>query len=171
MTSSFEDRTESKLRFAELHLKELIDSDSRGSGDDFEIAHEESCLFHIVGAKDAFLQELNNAYNLELAPRDVIEANIKKALEKKKIVSKSFNKLNELMQDDTSWLYKIIEYRNIGTHRYRIPREFFIGKIRKVSFIDPLVIKGGPLNQDIPQYLKSSIEKMRKPIKQLRPLI
>lgn len=47
-------RTDAKLRFAEVHLKELL-ALPRLSGDDFDRAHQESYLYHLIGAKDAFL--------------------------------------------------------------------------------------------------------------------
>ena len=173
MTSSFEDRTESKLRFAELHLKEIIDSDSRGSGDDFEISHEESCLFHIIGAKDSFLQEINDFHNLGIDIGDVKEKTIKKYLKKKSLKCKAFDKLKTLRDNPKSWYYIVINYRNVGTHRYRIPRVFkqVINGPRTVSYKNPPVAKSSPLNQDIPDYLEKSIKKMRKLLQKLRPLI
>ena len=80
MVSPFQSRTDSKLRFARVHLEEITSRHELGSGDDFERAHEESFLFHLVGAKDSFLQELNAAYRLELPIKQVKETNLQKAM-------------------------------------------------------------------------------------------
>lgn len=53
-----QERTDAKLRYAALHLDELKSKDT-GGGDDFARAHQESFLFHLIGAKESFLLELN----------------------------------------------------------------------------------------------------------------
>lgn len=53
------ERTNAKLRYARIHLNELRLYQRKGSGDDFERSHQESFFFHLFGALDAFLQELN----------------------------------------------------------------------------------------------------------------
>ena len=54
-------RVDSKLRFAEIHLEELRELEAKTplGGSDFDRAHQESFLFHLFSAKDAFLIELN----------------------------------------------------------------------------------------------------------------
>ena len=93
MTNLIEERADSKLRFADLHLDEILESDSRGTGDDFEISHEESCLFHIVGAKDAFLQEINESYDLGVELCNVKEGSIRKALKARSLNCEAFTRL------------------------------------------------------------------------------
>lgn len=173
MTKTFQDRTDSKLRFANLLLNELLTSGHLGSGDDYEISYEESCLYHIIGAKDAFLQELNLAYNLNLSLKLVSERNIQNKLKDRSGNYESFNVLKNLEDDSESWLAMIIEYRNHGTHRDRIPRSIYVKMniSRESSFNFPPIADGKPLDQNIPDYLKSSIENMRDLIQELRELI
>ena len=63
----FISRTEQKLRFARIHIDELRTHTTRNTGDDFERSHHESFLFHLYGASDAFLQELNIYYSCGLS--------------------------------------------------------------------------------------------------------
>jgi len=57
------DRTDAKLRYARIHFEELEQAGYGGS--DFERAHLESCLFHLIGARDAFLAELLQYYGFQ----------------------------------------------------------------------------------------------------------
>jgi hypothetical protein len=58
---SLQARTDAKLRYAKIHLDELAALPIRNGGD-FDRAHQESFLFHLFGARDAFLAELNHYY-------------------------------------------------------------------------------------------------------------
>ena len=53
-SKSFQDRTAAKLRYAKVHLDELAALKSL-CGDDFDRAHQESYLFHLLGAHDVRL--------------------------------------------------------------------------------------------------------------------
>lgn len=70
MASDFRERTRTKLQYARIHLDEVRDSRRHEA---FERAHYESVLFHVVGAKDSFLQEINDAYGRPLKPHQVKE--------------------------------------------------------------------------------------------------
>ncbi len=124
MVNQFQHRTDLKLRFAGIHLEEITSRHELGSGDDFERAHEESFLFHLIGAKDSFLQELNAAYKLDLPIKQVIETHLQKALKEKTISSPALTTIVRLEEDETSWLAIGIELRHQGMHRSNIPRHF-----------------------------------------------
>lgn len=66
MTSSAKNRTEKKLRYAEIHLTELKNYPNATSNDDWENAHYESCFFHLAGAVEAVLHEIKEGYSLNL---------------------------------------------------------------------------------------------------------
>jgi hypothetical protein len=54
--SALKERTEAKIEYAKLMLDELCQrSHSAGRGDPFERTHEDAVLYHVIGAKDAFL--------------------------------------------------------------------------------------------------------------------
>ena len=79
---NFCSRTDRKLRFAQVHLEELKVK-GISNGDDFDRAHQESFVYHLLGAKEAFLIELNAYYRTELKDQEISMGNLKKALEKK----------------------------------------------------------------------------------------
>lgn len=85
----------------------------------------------------------------------------------------ALTRLNKMKKDSKSRYSIIIEYRNFGTHRDRIPRFFNIvmNESRKVSFKNPHATEGEPMDEDIPQFLQSSIENMRELIQVLRALL
>ncbi|MCY7309494.1 MAG: hypothetical protein LH619_01830 [Chitinophagaceae bacterium] len=78
------DRTDAKLRYADIYVAELRKQTS--NGDDIDRAHQESFLFHLWGTKDAFLIELNYYYNINL-PIDKVK-NGTLQVELKKLESK-----------------------------------------------------------------------------------
>jgi len=124
----WEGRTKRKLEFAKIHLEELTSHPELGSSSEFEQAHEESFFFHVIGAKDSFLQEINVAYSLGLNIWDVKEYTLMERLKLKQLQSPELNKIIELEErekernDRGSWLAMAIEERNQGTHRFHIRR-------------------------------------------------
>ncbi len=127
-------RTNAKLRFAQIHLDELRIYDNRGSGDPFEESHEESYLFHLFGARDAFLQELNIYYNINLPPNKVTRKNLAEQLKQS---SPEFTELMDLEDDQDSWLGIAKEMRDHSTHRHRIAHSYYVGARKMVKLIDP----------------------------------
>ena len=76
-------RTDSKLRFAKVHLTELEECPTKGHGHDFERAHQESFLFHLLGVRDAFLQELNIYYECGLSLNQENKSRLQDKLDRK----------------------------------------------------------------------------------------
>ncbi len=106
----FRGRTDAKLEYAELTLQELRAYERRGSGDNFERAHHEAFLFHLLGAENALLQELDVRYSCAL-----------------RLKNAALDELDALHRNDASWLSEAKSYRNHSTHRQHIPRAFFAG--------------------------------------------
>ena len=96
-------RTDAKLRYARLHLDELRIYSDDGGGGDWEKAHEESVLFHLVGAKDAFLQEINSMHRLGLDLMKVNEKSLTKSLKQSEGNSASLVSLEGLATNPGSW--------------------------------------------------------------------
>jgi hypothetical protein len=71
--------TDSKLRFAAVHLEELRQASARDK-DDFTRAHEESFLFHLHGARDGFLHEVNEHHGLGIPADEVTLKRLRKEL-------------------------------------------------------------------------------------------
>ena len=133
------ERTNAKLRYARVHLDELRSHQRKGSGDDFERSHIESFLFHLFGARDAFLQELNLYYNCRLRLHEVTEGKLNKKLSEMDVGCPELDKLSRYEKDPECWLHAVREMRNHSTHRRSVPRAFDVGgkDDGKVSLRDP----------------------------------
>lgn len=119
-------RTDAKLRFAEVHLNELL-ALFRLSGDDFDRAHQESYLYHLLGAKDAFLLELNAYYQCGLPTTNLTNGKLRKALQRVSRQSPELKEMHELENDTNSWLFHAKEMRDHSTHVRGVPRTFHLG--------------------------------------------
>jgi hypothetical protein len=79
-------RVHFKLNAARRHLDNLIRLEDRAgslASDDVRVQAEmdiDECLYHLVGVKDALLQEINNELHLGLRQRDVNLETINKEL-------------------------------------------------------------------------------------------
>jgi hypothetical protein len=123
----FRGRTDAKLEYAKLTLQELCAYERRGSGDNFERAHHEAFLFHLLGAEDALLQELNVQYGCALPLKDVNRAKLSKIVGTLGYKNAALDELDALHRNDASWLSEAKSYRNHSTHRQHIARAFFVG--------------------------------------------
>ena len=110
-------RTEEKLRFAKLHLDELRKPGAQSSVGDNVRAYEEAFLYHLIGARDAFYQELNVCYSCGLKLWEVTANRLREKLKMAGPNSPEFVAIERLEKEPTSWLCLAIEFRNHGTHR------------------------------------------------------
>lgn len=120
------DRSESKLRYAEIHLDELKSLDSI-DGSDFDRAHQESFLFHLLGAKDAFLIELVAYYGLTISERDLTAGKLRDEFKKKEKTCPELAELFTLENDKNSWLFHAKEMRDHAIHISAISRQYNLG--------------------------------------------
>jgi hypothetical protein len=140
MTSHFSYRTDQKLAFARIHLGELQSYRRAGSNDDWENAHQESCLFHLAGAVDAMLQEINDAYSLGLTMYEVTWKKMRTKFRQTGQSSPAFAQLDSLRQNTGSSLALLYALRNHGAHRTRVAKLVSIGNVVRVpdnEFKDP----------------------------------
>jgi len=124
---SAQNRTDAKIRYARIHLNELLVYAQKGSGDDFERSHQESFLNHLFGVREAFLQELNIYYGCGLEINKVNIANLRKKLKDKGLESSELEEIFRLENEEENWLYNANEMRDHSTHRNSIPQLQFIG--------------------------------------------
>jgi hypothetical protein len=127
LIDSLQSRTDSKIRFADLLLKEL-EALPTCNGDDFERSHQEAYLFHLLGALDAFLAEINCYYQCNLLADGISAGNLRKAI----VASKGENaaelrELHLLENLEGSWLSHAKTMRDYSTHRGGVPRVFNMG--------------------------------------------
>ena len=69
-SDALKSRTDSKLRYAAIHVEELRHQPA-GRGHDFERSHQEAFLAQLFGAYAALLQELNVDLRCDLPPEQV----------------------------------------------------------------------------------------------------
>lgn len=123
MNDNRKQRTEQKLRYADLHLREL-EQMPPGRGHDFERAHLEAVFAQLVGAYDALLLEINNILRCGLEAKDISLGKLLKSLKEKERSSTTLRNLNDLLRDEGSWLHHLVCLRNAAIHRVGIPMGF-----------------------------------------------
>ena len=139
MTSQSQLRTEEKLGYASTHLEELSTYPNTTSNDEWENAHQESCFFHLAGAVEGLLHEINDGYSLGLGLTHVTWRRVADQLTQSNQSSQAFDHLTQLKHDTTSWLSLLFEWRNHGAHRQRIGKMVHLSTSRRVDneFTDP----------------------------------
>jgi len=118
-------RTEAKLRYAGVHLTELVGT--RRAGSDFDVAHQESFLFHLFGVRDSLLQEINIAHSCEIPIEKVSRPRIEKALNACESSSPALDEIRVLEDDPDSWLSCAAEMRHHSAHRTDVSRTYYKG--------------------------------------------
>ena len=169
--TNLEERTDAKIAYARLMLSELTRrTSSEGRGDQFERAHEEAVLFHVTGAKDAFLQEINAAYDVDIESHKINEYALEKALRGQNKTCPAIQELMELKSDESSWLYEANLLRNYGTHNLGLSRTFFVGGEHddKVFYHDPRDPSRHIAEENTYEYLEHCILKMEELLWRLR---
>jgi len=119
-------RTDAKIRYAEIMLQELRDRPGR-QGDDYQRSHEEAFLYHLYGAVDAFLHEVNTHHQFGLTEKEVSLQRLQQELTKSHKASPAIQEVVRLGQPSTGLLYRIQQWRHQATHRGGTPRTFYVG--------------------------------------------
>jgi len=161
-------RTDSKIRFAEVLLEDLRKRPG-GEGDDFQRSREEAFLYHLYGAVDAFLNEVNAHHGFLLAPNKVDLCNLERALKKKGAPpSAQLDQIRKAQNDPAGFLHRLTELRHAFTHRGGTTRIFYYGGEahgeRRIN--DPATGKPGP--KHILDEFADALAEMRTFIQQLR---
>lgn len=122
-------RADAKLRYAAIHLQELQARGhyGGGSGDDFAQSHQESFLYHLLGAKEAFVRELNVYYRCELPQDGMSLGKLREKLRRQGKQSLEQQELYQLESDSSSWIYRAKEMRDHSTHVGGISRIYHYG--------------------------------------------
>lgn len=133
-------RADAKLRYAAIHLDELRVRGHKGGkgGDEFAKSHQESFLYHLLGAKDAFLSELNAYYGCNLTQDNLSANNLRQELARQGKRSVELAELYSL-ENCPSWLNRAKKMRDHSTHVSGIPRTYYHGgpSHENVSLITP----------------------------------
>jgi len=161
-----QERTDAKLRYAGVHLKELKLIPRGGS--DFDKAHQESFLFHLFGVRDALLQEMNCFHSCGLPIDKVSRWRLEQALKDTGTSSPALDALAQLEDDPQSWLSCASEMRHHSTHRKNVGRVYYLG-------CEDVHLKDTRTNQEIQrdfvELFSDWLSEMEKLVKQLRGMM
>jgi len=132
-------RTDQKIEYAAVLIREICDSTHATTNDTWENAHQESCFFHLAGAVDAILHEINAAYSLCLELREVDWRAVGRALGKTSQRSPAFDLLMKTKKQSGDWLGLLYEWRNQGAHRARVGKIVYasVNSVVDNQFKDP----------------------------------
>lgn len=120
-------RTHSKLRFARVILDDLRDRPGN-AGDDFQRAREEAFLFHLHGARDAFLLEVNEHHKCGLPLNRVKVLTIRKWFDDQcRPLNPQVQEIVDAEAEAGTTLHLLKEWRDNSTHRGGIRRLFIMG--------------------------------------------
>lgn len=168
-SKALQERTDAKLRYARVHLDELKAQGPLG-GNDFDRAHQESFLFHLFGARDALLAELNHYYGTNLAPDSLSPGKLREALKKQGVKSPELGALHELENDENSWFCQTKDMRDHSTHVQGVPRACYLDlggdDGGKVKLKNPRT--GQMTTQHFPEEFEDWLEHMTMLMKTLR---
>jgi hypothetical protein len=141
-----ENRGDYKLKAARRHLDNLIRlEDTAGSlaAGKVRIEAEEDIdeyLYHLIGVKDALLQEINNEMHLDLAQRDVNLGAINIKLNQRRADARAITKeIDDMLSNEHNPLWLVNELHNHSKHRNLIGQAIVIenGRLARASLIDP----------------------------------
>ncbi|HQQ93161.1 MAG TPA: hypothetical protein PLQ93_01295 [Bacteroidia bacterium] len=160
-------RVNSKLRYAKLHLGELLQKGTAG-GDDFDRAHQESFLFHLIGVKDAFVIELCKYYGIACEGEKVSAGWLRKKLADRGLVSTELTELYTLENDENSWLSNAKSIRDYSMHVSNVPRHFHAGGENEHKVIISVPRTGKKTEQHINDDFQIWLNNMHELIGRLR---
>lgn len=160
-------RADAKLKYAQIHLDLLLERGGNG-GADFDRGIEESILFHLLGAKEAFLTELNEYYKCGLPVETVSPGNLRTVFLKRGVQCPELAELYQLENDPQSWLAHAKQMRDHSTHVAGVPRAFHLGGENhgKVFLRNPNT--GVHVEVHVPEALSSWIANMNTLLERLR---
>jgi len=118
-------RADAKLHDARIHFEQLRGLPPIG-GDAFDFAHHYSFLYHLVGAKEAFVGELNVYYGANLAAEDLSLGKLWNDLKAQGLTSPEVAELYSLESDQASWLSIAKRMRDYTTHVGPVARDYRI---------------------------------------------
>lgn len=102
-------RTNQKLSFTRIHLDRLKQAQDDTSWNKHALieSYNESVLFHMTSAYDAFLREIAEAYSVDTESLDGYRS-LAAELEVTGVESPELKQLTQLEADDTGWLHKLM---------------------------------------------------------------
>jgi len=171
---------EEKLKAAEYFLNKLkeLEKNARhlSSADPFLTrVNLDGLFFEVIASKDLFLQVVNKLFNAGLRSGEVNEDKLFTSNIEQK-AKDAVLKIKRLFSDESSWLKRLNNYRNVTSHRALLSRhikiELRVGTSgeppRSIHlFLDPDDPSKGAYPQEIIPYCEESLKKMREFLEEL----
>lgn len=161
-------RTDAKLRYAEVQLVD-IERLPRRNGDDYERSHQEAFLFHLKGAVETFLAEVNCYYGCGLPSDGISPGKLREVLVKRTgSNAPELAELHKLENLEDSWLGHAATMRDHSTHRGGVPRVIHLGgALDGVTYLkNPET--GAVIEADYPQVFRGWLSDAAGVIQRLR---
>jgi hypothetical protein len=183
-----ENRVHFKLNAAKIHLETLKRLENECPGQNFALTNNnddakmqvemeiDEILYHLVGVKDALLQEINSELQLDLAQKDVNLGAINRELNQRRADAKDITKeIDDMVSVEDNPLWLINELHNHSKHRAMLIKQktaIAEGEVRKPSLTHPRT--GEAIRNDkgeqipVVEYLEQSytrIEELQKTVR------
>ena len=171
---------EEKLKAAEYFFNKLkeLEKNARhlSSADPFLTrVNLDGFFFEVIAAKDLFLQVVNKLFNAGLKSGEVNENKLLTSNIEQK-AKDTVSKIKRLLSDESSWLWRLNNYRNVTSHRALLSRHIKIelgvgSKGEPPRFIslalDPDDSLKGGYPQEIIPYCEESLKRMQEFLEKL----
>jgi len=163
-------RTDAKIRYAEAMLRDLQERPG-AEGDDFQRAREEAFVFHLHGAIDAFLHEINDHHGCGLAANQVTLFGLEHWFVGSGGISPVLQEIRRMLVDDQTALGRVRVWRHEATHRGGTPRTFYKGGAEdgQRRLKDPTT--GDPSGKSMLEEFAEAASEMRTTIRRLRAML
>ena len=129
---------------------------------------EESILFHLLGAKEAFLLELNAYYTCGLPAEAITLGKLRQVFVARQRTCPELAAIYRLENEPDSWLTHAKQMRDHSAHVDNLPRAFHMGGKNhgKVFLRNPNT--GAHVEMHAPEVLAAWIDTMREMLEVLR---
>ena len=167
------DEVEAKLQQAEYFLDRLktLVAEAGGFARIEKLREREAALdgffFEVIAAKDFFLQQMNKQHNLGLRSTEVNESRLRWLLTHYGLQNalEQVKKIEALLSDKNSWLWRLNNYRNVMAHRHGLQKahklELPSGQTTTHLFNDPDDPSQGHFDLEVVLYCEQSLKQMK----------
>ena len=133
-------------------------------------ANLDGFFFELISAKDFFLQEVNRKFNSWLKSKEVSEGKLL-SLNIPQNAKEQVEKIQVKRSDDSTWFWRINNYRNVATHRRLFQWGFVASseaeKVKVYLFQNPGGPEKGNSDIEIIPYCEGALKQMTEFLEEL----